>query len=182
MIALLIILGLLVFVIVWFVLTYNGFVRKKANAEEGWSTIDVYLKKRNDLIPNLVETVKGYASHEATVLQNVTQARNSQAGTVKEQSEIESQVRNAMMNLYAVAENYPELKANSNFISLQQDLNSLEDDIEMARRYYNGVAKDNNVALELFPSRIVASMFNFKKFDFFEVSDPKEREAVKVAF
>ncbi|TWP29417.1 LemA family protein [Apibacter muscae] len=184
MIILLIVTAIILLIILWLVITYNGLVKKRANVEEGWSSIDVFLKKRNDLIPNLVETVKGYASHESNVLQKVVEARNlsSNAHSVKEKNETESTMQNAMMNLFAVAENYPDLKANSNFISLQQDLNSLEDDIEMARRYYNGVVKDNNIAIDSFPSNVVANLFKFKKADFFEIINKTERETVKVSF
>lgn len=163
---------------------YNGLVRKRANVQEGWSSIDVFLKKRNDLIPNLVETVKGYASHEAGTLQKVMEARNlsAKATTPAEQGTAEKSMQGAMMNLFAVAENYPDLKANANFISLQQDLNSMEDDIEMARRYYNGAVKENNVAVETFPSNVVANMFKFDKAQFFEIEDKAQREPVKVSF
>jgi LemA protein len=179
-----IIIAILAIAIIWAVSVYNGLVNKRVNVQEGWSSIDVFLKKRNDLIPNLVETVKGYASHESSVLQNVVEARNlsGKAQSAKEQSVAESTMQNAMMNLFAVAENYPDLKANSNFISLQQDLNALEDDIEMARRYYNGTVKQNNVAIDVFPSNLIANTFKFEKAEFFEIQNASEREVTKVNF
>jgi len=179
-----IIVAILVVAIIWAVSVYNGLVNKKVSVQEGWSSIDVFLKKRNDLIPNLVETVKGYATHESSVLQNVVEARNlsGKAQSAKEQGVAESAMQNAMMNLFAVAENYPDLKANANFISLQQDLNALEDDIEMARRYYNGTVKENNVAIEVFPSNVIANAFKFEKAEFFEIQNASEREVVKVNF
>lgn len=179
-----IIVAVIVLVVLWGISVYNGLVNKKANVEEGWSSIDVFLKKRNDLIPNLVETVKGYATHESKTLQNVIEARNlsSNAKTTKEQGAAESQMQSAMMNLFAISENYPDLKANANFISLQQELSSLEDDIEMARRYYNGKVKENNVAIEVFPSNIIANNFKFTKAEFFEIENKAEREPTKVSF
>lgn len=179
-----VVVAIIVIILVWGVSIYNGLVSKKVGAEEGWSSIDVFLKKRNDLIPNLVETVKGYATHESTTLQNVIEARNqsARAHDAKEQGVAEASVQSAMVNLLAVAENYPDLKANANFISLQQELSSLEDEIEMARRYYNGKVKENNVAIDVFPSNIIASKYQFKKFDFFEIQNPTEREATKVSF
>ncbi|MDY3338064.1 LemA family protein [Riemerella anatipestifer] len=176
---------LLVVLVVFVVISiYNGLVRKRANVQEAWSSVDVFLKKRNDLIPNLVETVKGYALHESGTLQKVIEARqlSTSASSPTEQIKAEKTMQNAMMNLFAVAENYPDLKANTNFITLQQDLNSMEDDIEMARRYYNGMVKENNIAVESFPSNIIANMFKFSKSEFFEIENKAERESVKVSF
>ncbi|KGK30853.1 LemA family protein [Cellulophaga sp. E6(2014)] len=163
---------------------YNGLVRKKTLMKEGWSSIDVFLKKRNDLIPNLIETVKGYATHEKTLFENVTKSRNmvQNANTVADQSAAENALKNSMMNLFAVSENYPDLKANQNFIELQNELTSMEEEIEMVRRYYNGTVTDNNIAIETFPSNIVANMFNFEKGTFFEIKDAAQREPVKVSF
>ncbi len=163
---------------------YNGLVRKKTEMEEGWSSIDVFLKKRYDLIPNLMETVKGYASHEKELFENITKARNlaQNASSVNEQGQAESALKNSMMNLFAIAENYPELKANQNFSELQNELTSLEEEIEMARRYYNGTVKENNISIESFPSNIIANMFTFKKGEFFEISNSAERETVKISF
>ncbi|WP_299838613.1 LemA family protein [uncultured Tenacibaculum sp.] len=163
---------------------YNSLVRKKNEMQEGWSSIDVFLKKRYDLIPNLMETVKGYAKHEKELFENITKARNlaQNATSVNEQGQAENSLKNSMMNLFAIAENYPELKANQNFSELQNELTSLEEEIEMARRYYNGTVKDNNISIESFPSNIIANMFTFKKGEFFEIGDSTERKAVKIEF
>ncbi|MRM82343.1 LemA family protein [Riemerella anatipestifer] len=184
MTVLLVILVVVVLVVFVVISIYNGLVRKRANVQEAWSSVDVFLKKRNDLIPNLVETVKGYALHESSTLQKVIEARqlSTSASSPTEQIKAEKTMQNAMMNLFAVAENYPDLEANTNFIALQQDLNSMEDDIEMARRYYNGMVKENNIAVESFPSNIIANMFKFSKSEFFEIENKVERESVKVSF
>jgi LemA protein len=179
-----IILGLIILIFLVVISIYNGLVKKKNNVKEAWSSIDVFLKKRNDIIPNLVEVVKGYASHESNTLQKVIEARNicSKANSAGELSSAEKTMQGAMLNLFAISENYPELKANSNFLSLQQELSSMEDEIEMARRYFNGVVKENNDAIETFPSNLIAKMFGFTQSDFFEIQDVSEREAVKVKF
>ncbi|WP_324027076.1 LemA family protein [Maribacter sp. BPC-D8] len=163
---------------------YNGLVRKKTEMAEGWSSIDVFLKKRYDLIPGLIETVKGYATHEKETFENITKARNlaQNASSVDEQGKAESALKNSMVNLFAVAENYPDLKANRNFSELQNELSSLEDDIEMTRRYYNATVKENNIAIESFPSNIFANMFNFNKGEFFEIQNAQEKEPVKFSF
>jgi len=177
---------LIVIVLMFFygISIYNGLVKKKTEMQEGWSSIDVFLKKRYDLIPNLVETVKGYASHEKETLENITKARNlaQNASSVQEQGHAENALKNSMMNLFAIAENYPDLKANQNFSELQNELTSLEEDIEMARRYYNATVKENNISVETFPSNIIANMFNFAKGDFFEITNSNERETVNVSF
>jgi LemA protein len=179
-----IILGLIILILLLGISIYNGLVKKKNNVKEAWSSIDVFLKKRNDIIPNLVEVVKGYASHESVTLQKVIEARNncSNAKSAGELGSAEKTMQGAMMNLFAVSENYPDLKANSNFLSLQQELSSIEDEIEMSRRYYNGVVKENNDAIETFPSNLIANMFKFSAADFFEIQNDSEREAVKVKF
>lgn len=171
-------------IIVYFISVYNGFVSKKNTMQEGWSSIDVFLKKRNDLIPNLVNTVKGYAKHETQLLENVTKARNltQNASSVDEVSKAEGALKSSLVNLFAISENYPYLKANQNFIKLQNELTSIEEEIEMARRYYNGTVKENNIAIESFPSNIIAGMFNFEKGKFFEILDPSQREVVEVTF
>lgn len=168
----------------YFISVYNTLVTLKNKVQEAWSSIDVMLKKRNDLIPNLIETVKGYAAHERNTLDSVTQARTQSvnAKTVGEQKAAEENMNKAMMNLFAVAEQYPDLKANTNFINLQQELSAIEGDIEKSRRYYNGTARDNNIAIESFPSNIVANMFQFNKVEFFELSNESEREVPKVKF
>ena len=184
MVITLVIIALFVVPIIIGISIYNGLVSKKNMMEEGWSSIDVFLKKRNDLIPNLIETVKAYAGHEKEVLENITKSRNlaQNANSVTDQNSAENALRNSMMNLFAVAENYPDLKANQNFLQMQNDLSSIEEEIEMARRYYNGTVRENNIAIESFPSNIVAGMFNFNKGDFFELENAAEKEAVKVSF
>ena len=142
------------------------------------------LKKRHDLIPNLVETVKGYATHERDTLDSVTNARTQalSANTVESKEAAEKNLNKAMMNLFAVAEQYPDLKANTNFQQLQSELSSLESDIEKARRYYNGTVRENNTSVESFPSNIIAGMFGFAKSSFFELTDMVEREVPSVKF
>lgn len=142
------------------------------------------LKKRYDLIPNLVETVKGYATHERETLDSVTQARTmaKNAGSVQEKEAAEKNLNQAMMNLFAVAEQYPDLKANTNFQQLQNELSSLESDIEKSRRYYNGTVRENNTLVESFPSNIIANMYKFEKAPFFELQNTAEREVPSVKF
>ncbi len=184
MTALLVIIGIVAVVAFFLIGIYNKLVSLKNKVIEGWSSIDVMLKKRNDLTPNLVETVKGYATHERETLDSVIQARTQSANakTVKEQQEAEIGMSKAMMNLFAVAEQYPDLKANTNFLALQQGLSAVEADIEKARRYYNGTVRDNNIAIESFPSNIVANMFRFKKWDSFELNNESERNVPSVKF
>lgn len=163
---------------------YNRLVRLKTLVQEAWSGIDVMLKKRHDLIPNLVETVKGYATHERETLDSVTQARVQAMGakSVQEKEIAEKNLSQAMMNLNAVAEQYPDLKANQNFQQLQSELTTVEDDIEKSRRYYNGTVRENNILVETFPSSIVAGMFKFEKSPFFELTNTSEREVPQVKF
>ena len=163
---------------------YNKLVRLKNMVEEAWSGIDVQLKKRYSLIPNLVNTIKGYATHEKEVFENVAAMRSAgiNAKTVAEQAKAENAITQALGKLFAVAENYPDLKANANFLGLQSELSSIEHDIQLARRYYNGTARDKNITVESFPSNLVASMFGFKKSDYFELEDAKERETPTVDF
>lgn len=164
--------------------TYNKLVRLRNDVEEGFSTMDVYMKKRYDLIPNLVETVKGYAKHEKETLENVINARNMamQSGSVEEQMKNENMLSGTLKSLFALSENYPDLKANTNFVSLQNDLNKVETDIANSRKYYNAVVKTYNTKTQIFPSSIVAKMFNFKRKPMFEVADAAERENVRVQF
>ncbi|TXL64856.1 LemA family protein [Zeimonas arvi] len=170
----------------WGVSIYNGLVKRRNLAEEGWSGIDVQLKRRADLVPNLVETVKGYATHERELLENVTELRNqaraAPAGDVAARSQIEGMLSGALGRLLAIVENYPELKANQNFLALQESLQGVEHDIQMARRYYNGATRDLNVMVESFPSNLVAGWFGFGKKPFFEIEDAAAREAPKVSF
>ncbi|PLX15162.1 MAG: hypothetical protein C0601_13605 [Candidatus Muiribacterium halophilum] len=167
----------------WFMTTYNGFVRLRNMVKEGWSGVDVQLKRRYDLIPNIVETVKGYAKHESEVFENVTKARTMaiNAGNVSEQNQAENMLTGALKSMFAVAEDYPELKANENFKSLQDTLNEVEDDIQKSRRYYNGTVRDYNIKCESFPSVIIANMFKFEKEKFFE-AETNEKENVHVKF
>ncbi|HAR92261.1 MAG TPA: hypothetical protein DCR28_04145 [Eubacterium sp.] len=167
----------------WLASTYNGLIRKRNTCEEAFSTMDVYLKKRFDLIPNLVSTVKGYAKHESETLEKVIAARNSGATqTVEERMQDENQITGALRQIFALSENYPDLKANQNFLDLQGQLKSIEADIANSRKYYNGAVKEFNNACEQVPSNIVANMFHFERKPMFEVKEEAERENVKVEF
>lgn len=179
-----IVIGVIVLIlIIWLVASYNGLVGKRNTCEEAFSTMDVYLKKRFDLIPNLVSTVKGYAKHEAETLEKVIQARQSgKEQTMDERIQDENQITGALRQIFALSENYPDLKANQNFLDLQSQLKAIEEDIANARKYYNGSVKIFNNACEKFPSNIVASMFKFERKPMFEVADQAERENVKVEF
>lgn len=170
--------------IIWFIAAYNRFVRLKNTIEEAFSTMDVYLKKRYDLIPNLVETVKGYASHEKETLDRVISARNAAASarTVEDKVQGENALSGTLKSLFALAEAYPDLKANANFMQLQGELQRMEDEIASSRKYYNAVVKEYNIRCQSFPSSIVAGMFHFEKQPLFEVSSEAERENVKVQF
>jgi LemA protein len=179
----LITISIIVFIVFVTIIYYNKFIKYKNKVKEAWSTVDVQLKRRYNVIPNLVETVKGYASHEKEVMENLTIARSNaiNAGTVGEQAAAENSISSALKSIFAVAENYPDLKANTNFLQLQEALMSVEDEIQMARRYYNAIVKDNNTALEQFPGVLFAKMFGFKLSDFFETLG-EERENVRVKF
>jgi LemA protein len=175
------------FLVFWLVGTYNRLITLRNRSDEAWSDIDVQLKRRHDLIPNLVEAVKGYASHEKSVFENVTNARAQamtaeKSGDPKKMQEAENMLSGTLKTLFAVSENYPDLKASENFIELQRELRDTEDKIQASRRFYNTNIRDINIKIQSFPSNIVANLFNFKKRDFFEVEDPKEKEAVKVQF
>lgn len=176
--------GIVVLLIIIFIACYNGLVRKKANVEEGFSTMDVYMKKRYDLIPNLVETVKGYAKHEKETLDNIIKARGANYADMTPEQKIQSSqaVSRMIPNIMALAENYPELKANQNFMQLSAELSQVENDIANARKYYNGCVKTYNIACQAFPSGIIASMMHYEKAPMYEVSDTAERENVKVSF
>lgn len=177
-------LAIVVIAVLWYVSTYNSFVNLKNKVEEAFSTMDVYLKKRYDLIPNLVETVKGYAKHESETLASVIGARNKAASatTVGEKMEAEKQLSASMMNLFAVSEQYPDLKANQNFLSLQHDLKEMEGEITNARKYYNAIVRNFNTKCETIPSNIVANIAHFEKQPLFEVDSVEERKNVKVSF
>ncbi len=172
-------------VLVLFVIgAYNGLVTLRNRVKEAWSDIDVQLKRRYNLIPNLVDTVKGYAAHEEGVFVKVTEARSNaiNATNVQEQGAAENMLSGALKSLFAVSENYPDLKANENFIQLQNELVDTEDKIQASRRFYNGQVRDFNTKIEVFPSNVIAGMFSFKQREFFEIEDEKERENVKVSF
>ena len=184
MIAVPIILGLIVIIGLWLVLSRNSFVSIKNQVEEAFATMDVYLKKRYDLIPNLVETVKGYATHESETFTKVTAARTAamNATSIDEKIANENALSGTLKSLFAVAEAYPQLQANTNFMDLQQQLKMLEDEIANSRKYYNAVVRTMNTTVESFPSNLVASIFGFKKQPFFEVGSAEERENVQVKF
>lgn len=185
----LIVLGVIGFVgllvLGWVVGMYNGLIRLKNACEEAWSAIDTELRRRYDLIPNLVATVKGYAAHERETLEKVIQARNTAAsnqGSPAEQAVDENFLTGALRQLFAVAEAYPDLKANQNFAALQRELTNTEDRIQRSRRFYNANVRDLNNKIELFPSNIIANMFGFKKREFFEIEEAAARQPVKVEF
>lgn len=165
-------LGAVVLLIFWAVGIYNSFVRGKAMVSEAWSGVDVQLKRRYDLVPNLVAVVKQYSIHEKDVLEKVTQMRSVSMGaqSVDQKAEAEKGLTSALKTLFAVSENYPELKANQNFLDLQQQLFGLEGDIQLARRYYNGSARNYNISVQSFPSNVVARMFGFDPVSYFEIS------------
>jgi LemA protein len=177
--SLLLILGIIAVIIVLLGLVYNSLIRAKVRTDEAWSDITVQLKRRYDLIPNLVNTVKGYASHEKTVLEDVTEARAQalNAQTVTEAAKADNQFQAALKSLFAVAENYPQLKANESFQQLQAELVDTEDKIQAARRFYNGAVRDLNIKIQSFPTNLFAGLLGFRKRDFFEV-EGAENEAV----
>jgi len=176
---------LAVIAIVYGISVYNRLTKLKVQVDAAWSDIDVQLKRRYNLIPNLVETVKGYAAHEAKTLEAVVDARNRALANncpAAEQAKTENVLSGALKSLFALAEQYPNLKANETFMSLQKDLSEIEAHIQAARRFYNGSVRDNNTYVMQFPSNIIANMFNFKTATFFELDDAAERENVKVSF
>jgi LemA protein len=178
----LIVLGLIV---LWLIFEYNRLVALRNRAKEALSDIDVQSKRRYDLIPNLVETVKGYIQHEKNVLENITKARSalmSAGNDLHKRAEAENMISGALKSLFAVAENYPQLRASENFLRLQDELTDTENKIQAARRFYNGNVRDLNIKIESFPSNIIAKIFGFSKMEFFEIENPQEREPVKVQF
>jgi len=178
------IIGVIVVIILWAIMTYNGLISLKNRVEEAFSTMDVYLVKRYDLIPNLVETVKGYAKHESETLENVIAARNSamSATTVQGKLEGENALAGTLSKLFALSEAYPDLKANTNFTDLQGQLQTMEGEIANARKYYNGVVKQYNTKCETIPSNFIANIGGFEKQPLFVVSDEVQRDNVKVQF
>ncbi len=179
-----IIIAIAVIVVLWAILIFNGFVKLRNRVREAFSDIDVQLKRRYDLIPNLVDTVKGYMTHEREVLENVTRARTEamSAEGVEDQTQKENVLSNTLKTLFAVAENYPDLKASANFLDLQRELTDTENKIQASRRFYNTNVRDLNIMVESFPSRIIAGLFSFKKEEFFEVETSEEKEPVRVSF
>lgn len=179
--------GILILIIIWIIYIYNRLVTLRNRVKEAWSDIEVQLRRRYNLIPNLVETVKGYAAHERGVFEEVTEARTKalSAQTVKEKAEAENALSSTLKTLFAVAENYPQLKASQNFLELQKELSDTEDKIQAARRFYNANVRDYNIYLEKFPQNIIADKFGFKKADFFEIEEARAaeiREVPKVKF
>jgi LemA protein len=181
-----IILGIVVVVIGWGIMAYNNLVRQRQLTQEGWSGIDVQLKRRTDLIPNLMEAVKGYMSHERETLEAVTQARTAaqaaQNGTPEQRAQAEGVLSGALGRLFAVAEAYPDLKASQNFMQFQGELSNTENEIQLSRRYYNGTARDLNTAVESFPSNVIANFFKFEKVQYFEMENPADRAVPQVKF
>lgn len=175
---------LVVIIVAWIISTYNAFIRLRNNVEEGFSTMDVYMKKRYDLILNLVETVKGYAKHEEETLSKVIQARNMamNSATAEEQMKNDNILTGTLKSLFAVSEAYPELQANQNFLDLQNQLKTLETEIANSRKYYNGVVKVYENKREVFPSNLIAKWFKFEEKPFYEVDNEEERKNVKVQF
>ncbi len=182
MMYILIIFGVLV---VWFIISYNGFITLRTRAQEAWADIDVQLKRRYDLIPNLVNTVKGYATHESEAFEKVSEARSKamQAGTPTEKGQAENMLSGTLKSLFAISEAYPELKANTNFLQLQGELSDTENKIQAARRFYNGNVRDFNTGVQVFPGNIIAGIFHFIKMDFFQLdADSAAQEPVIVKF
>ncbi len=179
-----IILAVVAAVVLWFIFAYNGFVRLINRAKEAWADIDVQLKRRYDLIPNLVNTVKGYATHESSVFENVTKARTVAmgAGNLAEKGQAENMLTGALKSIFALAEAYPDLKANQNFLELQRELSDTEDKIQAARRFYNTNVRDLNTRIESFPSNIIAGAFRFSKMEFFQLEESAAKSPIEVKF
>jgi LemA protein len=179
-----IVLGLAVLVIIWLWSTYNSLVSGKNQVDEAWSDIDVQLKRRYDLIPNLVETVKGYATHEREAFENVTKARAAAMGAqgTEARAQAENALSGTLKSLFALAENYPQLRASENFSKLQDELSDTENKIQASRRFYNGNVRDFNTKLQVFPTNMVGKSFGFSARQFFEIAEPEARNAVKVSF
>lgn len=178
-----ILIAVVVFV-AWLIGVYNSLVVKKNRAKEAWSDIEVQLKRRYDLIPNLIATVKGYAAHESQLFEKITQARAQAMGAqgMGEKAKAENALSNTLKSLFAVSENYPDLKASQNFLELQRELRDTEDKVQAARRFYNTNVRDLNIKIESFPSNMVAGMFGFQKMELFELENAAEKEAPKVNF
>jgi len=182
-----ILLVIIILLLGWIIFTYNRFVALRNRAKESWADIDVQLRRRYDLIPNLVETVKGYAAHEKTVFENVTKARAAamtaeQSGDPKQMSKAENMLSETLKSLFAVSENYPQLRAAENFLELQRELRDTEDKIQASRRFYNTNVRNINIKIESFPANIIAKLFKFAKMDFFEIEEATVKEPVAVKF
>lgn len=179
-----IVIVIVIVIVLWLILTFNGLVRRRYRVREAWSDIDVQLKRRYDLIPNVVETVKGYMTHERTVFEKVTEARaRAMAGQTKEEKAgAENMLSNTLKTLFAVAENYPELKANANFLDLQRELADTENKIQASRRFYNTNVMDYNTKIATFPTNLIAGMLSFKKEEFFGVESEIEKKPIEVKF
>ena len=180
------IVAIVVIVLIWLMFSYNRFITFINRAKEAWADIDVQLKRRYDLIPNLVNTVKGYATHESGAFEKVTQARAAAMGAsnINDKAAAENNLAGALKSVFAIAEAYPDLKANQNFLSLQSELSDTENKIQAARRFYNGNVRDLNTSLEVFPGNVIAGAFHFEKMEFFNLdgADAAEREPVEVKF
>ncbi len=179
-----ILIGVIVLLIFWLISIYNSLIKLRNRTDEAWSDIDVQLKRRYNLIPNLVESVKGYAKHERELFENVTKARTAAMGAQEpgDKAQKENMLTGALKSLFAVAESYPDLKANQNFLELQKELSDTENKIQAARRFYNGNVRDFNIKIETFPNNLVAGTLSFKKRDFFELEEEAAKEPVKVEF
>lgn len=182
-----IILGVIALLFLWAILSYNQFIRLINRAKEAWADIDVQLKRRYDLIPNLINTVKGYAAHERELLENVTKARADaisaeQSGDPGKTAQAENILTGALRSVFAVAENYPDLKANQNFLELQRELSDTENKIQASRRFYNTNVRDLNTSIESFPGNVIAGLFHFEKMEFFELEEEAARQPVGVNF
>jgi len=178
------ILGILALIFLWLIFTFNGLIRKDNRLKEAWADIEVQLKRRYDLIPNLVEIVKGYASHERQTFEKVIAARSQAMASTnpKEKLEAENALSQTLKSLFALAENYPDLKANQNFLELQRELTDTEDKIQAARRFYNANVRDYNIFIQSFPNNLVAPIFGFRRKELFEIEEPAEKEAPKIQF
>jgi LemA protein len=176
--------GIIIIMIFWLIGVYNALIRLKNQTDEAWSDIDVQLKRRYDLIPNLIETVKGYASHEKSVFENVTKARAQAMGAQnpEEKGKAENMLTGALKSLFAVAENYPQLRASENFAKLQDELSDTENKIQASRRFYNGNVRDFNTKIQVFPNNMIAQRLGFKNREFFELEEEAAKEAPKVSF
>ncbi len=179
-----VVIAIVVIILIWLIAIYNKLITLKNRTNEAWSDIDVQLKRRYDLIPNLIETVKGYAAHEQSTLEKVIEARNSamsNSGSPEAKAETENALSSTLKSIFALAESYPDLKANQNFLKLQDELSDTENKIQAARRFYNGNVRDFNIQIEVFPNNLINGMLRFKKFEFFEAGE-EEKKNIEVKF